>query len=107
MNYEEKLESEDYVLKIKIQDIVQIPEWQKLRQYFVGKWKTQPEKNLQMLKDFAGDLTTLSNRRLRIIQNYLTGSGFRTGKISSPDIISFTNQIRNEVSMRKLNERWK
>ncbi len=107
LTYQEKLDSEEYVLKIKIQDIVQIPEWQKLREYFVGKWKLQSEKNLKLLKEFAGDLNTLSNRRLRIIQNYLTGSGFRIGIISSADIIDFTNEVRQEVLCRKSDGRWK
>lgn len=107
MSYEDKLKSEQYVLKMNIQDIVQIPEWQKLRAYFVGKWKSQPEKNLQMLKDFAGDLTKLSNRRLRIVQNYVTGSGFRIGIISSDEIQKFVEQVRKEVADRKADGRWK
>ncbi len=107
MTYENKLKSEEYVVKMNIQDIVQIPEWQELRGYFVGKWKSQPEKNLQMLKDFAGDLKKLSNRRLRITQNYVTGSAFRIGIISNNDIIEFTNAVRKEVSDRKLDGRWK
>ena len=107
MSYEEKLKSEKYVLKMNIQDIVKIPEWQELRAYFVGKWKEQPEKNLQMLKDFAGDLTKLSNRRLRVVQNYVTGSGFRIGKISSDEIQKFVEQVRKEVADRKTDGRWK
>jgi hypothetical protein len=107
LNYEQKLASEEYVLKMNIQDIVKIPEWQTLRTYFVGKWKTQPEKNLKMLKEFAGDLTKLSNRRLRIVQNYVTGSGFRIGKISSDEITKFTEEVRNEVAARKSDGRWK
>ena len=107
MSYEEKLKSGKYVLKMNIQDIVKIPEWQELRAYFVGKWKKQPEKNLQMLKDFAGDLTKLSNRRLRVVQNYVTGSGFRIGKISSDEIQKFIEQVRKEVADRKTDGRWK
>jgi hypothetical protein len=107
ITYQEKLDSEEYVLNMKIQDIVQLPEWQNLRKYFVGKWKLQPEKNLQLLKEFAGNLNTISNRRLRIIQNYLTGSGFRIGIISSVDIANFTNEVRQEVVNRKSDGRWK
>lgn len=124
MSYEEKLKSEKYVLKMNIQDIVQIPEWQELRAYFVGKWKSQPEKNLQMLKDFASsniykfvekkyisdvepNLEKLSNRRLRVVQNYVTGSGFRIGKISSDEIQKFVEQVRKEVADRKTDGRWK
>jgi hypothetical protein len=107
LSYEEKLKSEEYVVKMNIQDIVQIPEWQELRSYFVGKWKSQPEKNLQMLKDFAGDLKKLSNRRLRIIQNYVTGSAFRIGIIANEDIKEFTEAVRKEVADRKADGRWK
>ena len=107
LTYEEKLKSEQYVIKMNIKDIVQIPEWQSLRAYFVGKWKTQPKKNLQMLKDFVGDITVLSNRRLRIVQNYVTGSAFRIGIISSTEINDFIEVVRDEVSTRKLDGRWK
>lgn len=106
LSYEEKLKSEKYVIKMNIKDIVNIPEWQELRSYFVGKWKTQPEKNLKMLKDFGGNLKTLSNRRLRILQNYVTGSGFRIGKISSAEILEYTEEVRSEVQSRKDNGKW-
>lgn len=107
LTYQQKLDSEEYVLKMNIQDIVKIQEWQTLRTYFVGKWKVQPEKNLQMLKDFAGDLSKLSNRRLRIVQNYVTGSAFRIGIISNNDIQKFTDDVRKEVTDRKTDGRWK
>jgi hypothetical protein len=106
LSYQEKLESEKYVLKINIKDIVQIPEWQKLRQSFIGKWKNQPEKNLEELKKFVGNISNLSNRRLRIVQNYLTGSAFRIGIISSPEISDFTNKIKEEVIGRKISGDW-
>jgi hypothetical protein len=134
MSDKEKLESEQYVLKMNIKDIVALTDWQKLRAYFVGKWKKQPKKNLEMLKMFATnkeiddelfdtdaepsytessvDLTKLSNRRLRIVQNYVTGSGFRIGIISSKEITDFVEQVRKEVADRKIRDskgeaRWK
>jgi len=106
LSYNEKLTSENYVINMNIKDIVSLPEWQTLRAYFVGKWKSQPDKNLKMLKIFAGNLKKLSNRRLRIVQNYVTGSGFRIGKISSPDILIFVEDVRNEVKARKNDGRW-
>ena len=106
LSYEEKLISEKYVVKMNIKDIVALPEWQTLRSYFVGTWKSQPDKNLKMLKKFDGDLQTLPNRRLRIVQNYVTGSGFRIGKISSPDILIFVEEVRTEVKNRKEDGRW-
>lgn len=106
MTYEDKLLSGDYVVGMNIKDIVKLDEWQQLRESLVGTWKKIPEVNLQRLKDFGGDLNILSNRRLRILQNYLTGSAFRIGKIESEDITSFTNEIRLEVELRKKDGRW-
>lgn len=106
MTYEEKLLSGNYVVGMNIKDIVKLDEWQILRESLVGTWKKIPEVNLQRLKDFGGDLNILSNRRLRILQNYLTGSAFRIGKIESDDITSFTNEIRLEVELRKKDGRW-
>jgi len=93
--------SEGNVVKVDIRDIVNLPEWQVLRASFVGNWKKNSDKCLKELKEFGGDLKILSNRRLRIIQNYVTGSGFRIGIISSPDIISYTQEVKNEVQRRK------
>lgn len=107
MNYEEKLKSGEYVVGMNIKDIVKLEEWQTLREYFVGKWKKQPDTNLQMLKEFVGDVKKVNNRKLRIVQNYLTGSAFRIGKIESDDITDYTNIIREEVSFRKDNDLWK
>lgn len=106
LSYQEKLDSENYVLKMNIKDIVNLPEWQKLREYFVGKWKSQPDKNLEMLQDFAGDLKKLSNRRLRIVQNYVTGSVFRIGIVSFPDLQKFIESVRKEVTYRKDEGSW-
>lgn len=106
MTYEEKLLSGDYVVGMNIKDIVKLDDWQQLRESLVGTWKKIPDVNLQRLKDFGGDLTSLNNRRLRILQNYLTGSAFRIGKIESSSITEFTNQVRNEVELRKKDGRW-
>jgi 5-formaminoimidazole-4-carboxamide-1-beta-D-ribofuranosyl 5'-monophosphate synthetase len=107
MTYDEKLKSGDYVLGINIKDIVKLEEWQTLRAYFVGKWKKQPDTNLDMLKEFVGDVKKVNNRKLRIVQNYLTGSAFRIGKIQSDSISNYTEIIRNEVQFRKENNIWK
>lgn len=107
MNEKLEIELEEYVLGVNIKDIVALPEWQTLRESFVGKWKSQPDENLSMLKEFAGNLETLSNRRLRIVQNYVTGSGFRIGVISSPEILKFIEEVRSEVIQRKSDGRWK
>ena len=93
--------SEGNVVKVDIREIVNLPEWQELRGSLVGCWKKDPEGSLLKLKKFGGNLLELSNRRLRILQNYVTGSGFRIGIISSPSIIEYTNLVKEEVARRK------
>lgn len=106
LSYDEKLNSGDYVVGMNIKDIVKLPEWQQLRESLVGTWKKTPEDNLNRLKEFGGSLKTINNRRLRILQNYLTGSAFRIGKIESESITKFTNEIREEVEFRKKENIW-
>lgn len=98
--------SEGKVVGQDIKKIVDLEEWQDLRKSLVGKWKSDPDGNLNKLKKFGGDLTKLSNRRLRILQNYVTGSGFRIGIISSSDITEFTKKVQAEVQKRKDNKEW-
>lgn len=76
-------------------ELVNLPEWQRLRESLLGTWSKSPEDNVKKLRDFLGDLSTTDERRLRIILNYLTGTGFRLGKISHPSI----QKLRTEVSV--------
>ena len=90
-----------FLMESNIQDLVKDKEWQKLRSSLVGTWKNNQEKNCKLLRSYLGDISRTSNEKLRIILNYLTGSGFRIGKIKHPCIDKLLNEIRKEIKRRK------
>jgi len=88
--------------KPKMKDLVKHKEWQALRKSFIGTWKETPGKNVKLLREFLGkDLTLTPLRRLQIVMNYLTGTGFRTGNIKHPDISRLRRIISKELQRRK------
>jgi hypothetical protein len=89
-----------FLLETKIQELVKDEEWQKLRSSLVGTWKTNPERNCKLLKQYLGDIHTCEYKKLRIVLNYLTGSGFRIGIIKHPCIDSLRNEIKSELNKR-------
>jgi hypothetical protein len=89
-----------FLTETKIQDLVKDEEWQKLRSSLVGTWKTNPERNCKLLKQYLGDIHTCEYKKLRIVLNYLTGSGFRIGIIKHPCIDSLRNEIKSELNKR-------
>lgn len=78
-----------------IQDIVKLPEWQKLRASLVGTWKHTPQENVKRLKKFMGS-KPWNKRKIRIMINYLTGSAFRIGIVQHPDITRLLNDVKRE-----------
>lgn len=76
-----------------IQQIVDDPEWQVLRQSFVGTWMLTPSLNVKRLRKYLGDFS--DPKKLRRVHNYLTGSGFRSGKIVHCEINQLLNEVRN------------
>jgi hypothetical protein len=80
-------------LLANIQTLVKDPEWQKLRKALVGTWKDKPADNVQKLRNYLGSKPWTDAIKLRIVHNYLTGSGFRIGLISHPEITKLKNQV--------------
>ncbi len=79
-----------------IQDIVKLPEWQKLRASLVGTWKHTPAENVKRLRKFMGPKPWKNKRKLRMMSNYLTGSAFRIGIVQHPDIKKLLNDVKGE-----------
>jgi len=75
-----------------IREIVNLPEWQELRKSLVGSWKHTPKENVQKLRAFGEDLS--DPRKVRLLLNYLTGSGFRLKVISHPEIDAFREEVK-------------
>lgn len=91
-----------------ISQIVKDPEWQKVRIELLGNWKKRPKWCVQQLRKYLGSINTTSEEKLRIVQNYLTGTAFRTGKISSrenSEIPRLRGEISAEFKKRKFKEK--
>jgi len=80
------------VRSMDIKKVVDDPDWQKLREGFVGTWKAAPVHNTALLRGYVGDMS--DPLKVRRVLNYLTGSGFRIGVISHPDITKLRDEIR-------------
>jgi hypothetical protein len=87
-----------------ISELVKDPEWQKVRESLLEKWKTKPNWCIIQLKKYLGNIKTSDEKKLIIVLNYLTGSAFRTGIISSidnPEISKLRGEISAELKRRK------
>jgi len=85
--------------KIDMKELVKDQEWQKIRSSLLHRWMNNRDYCIKKLRYYLGDMKDY--KKLKIVMNYLTGTGFRTGKIQGPEI----QKLRNEVSiaLRKFN----
>ena len=106
----ERIPKRKIISKIKYQigknlftmkELVKMPSWQKLREDLVGTWIENKKKNVNRLRKWLGPASKASMRKLLIMRNYLTGSGFRSGKIKSPEISKLRTQVVREINRRK------
>ena len=89
-----------------IRELVKDSSWQKVREGLVGQWSEHPEDCCRKLRQWASSIGSASNEKLRILMNYLTGTGFRTGKISHDCITKLRGEISAEITKRKTTNRW-
>lgn len=85
--------------------IVKEPKWQKVRESLLGKWSSSPDWCIKQLRNYLGSISSSDEDKLRIVMNYLTGTGFRTGKISSrenPSISKLRAEISVELKKKKV-----
>ncbi len=92
--------------KDSISNLVKDPVWQKVRESLLGKWTEEPEKNCKKLREYLGSLSSTKKEKLRIVMNYLTGTGFRTGNIKHPCIQKLRTEISLEIKIRKAKGNW-
>jgi hypothetical protein len=77
-----------------IQEVVDDPEWQKLRVWLKGKWANHGPECVKRLEEyFEKDKT--DPWRVRRVLNYVTCSGFRTGAIKEPSVDGLREKVRN------------
>jgi len=85
-------------------DLVKDPKWQKVRQSLIGNWINKPGWCLSQLKGYLGSIQSTTDYKLLIVMNYLVGTSFRVGKISSrnnPGIPKLRGEISAEIKRRK------
>jgi len=88
--------------KTPMKELVKDPEWQEVRKKLVGQWNLRPEWCCKQLRDYLGNISKTPYKKLRIINNYLTGTGFRTGKINHPCIFKLRGEVSAERKKRKM-----
>ncbi len=86
--------------------LVKSPEWQAVRKSLLGQWKERPEWCCSQLKRYLGNVSTTSKDKIKVVMNYLTGSGFRTGKIKHPCISRLRLLLSMERKKRVAKKEW-
>lgn len=86
----------------QIKDLVKDPVWQKVRESLLGKWNKTPDWCCQQLKNYIGSIQAASAEKLLIVQNYLSGTGFRTGIIKHNCSTNLKVQIKVELVKRRM-----
>ena len=77
--------------------LVRSPEWQAVRKSLLGKWKEQPDWCCSQLRKYLGNISKTSDDKIKVVKNYLTGTGFRTGRIKH----SCISNLRAQLSMER------
>lgn len=86
--------------------LVKSSEWQAVRQSLLGKWKDHPEWCCSQLRKYLGSISSTSKDKVKVVMNYLVGSGFRIGIINHPCIIKLRTQLSMERKKRQAKGTW-
>jgi hypothetical protein len=86
--------------------LVRSPQWQVVRKSLLGQWKKRPEWCCSQLRKYLGSVSNTSNDKIRVVMNYLTGTGFRTGRIKHSCISALRAQMSSEIKRRKAKKEW-
>ncbi len=87
--------------------LVHSKEWQKVRKSLLGQWKIRPEWCCDQLRRYLGyTLQRTHKEKIKVVYNYLRGSGFRIGKISHVCIAALRLQLSSEIKRRKAMDQW-
>lgn len=81
--------------------LVRSDSWQAVRKNLLGQWMTRPEWACGQLRSYLGPVGSASTDKLNVVMNYLTGTGFRTGRIKHSCIQTLRTQISMERKKRK------
>lgn len=87
--------------------LVRSEEWQNVRKSLLGQWKEKPTWCCSQLKKYLGSVSSASDDKIRVVQNYLTGTGFRLGKIKHPCVSKLRTELSMERKKRQAKGTWK
>lgn len=86
--------------------LVTSPEWINVREKLKGTWKQKPGWACLQLVKYLGPFSSASNDKIKIVYNYVRGTGFRTGMIKHPCIEKLKIQLSSEIEKRKSKKEW-
>ena len=86
--------------------LVKSSEWQNIRRSLLGKWKEKPDWCCSRLRGYLGSISGATNDKIKVVMNYLVGTGFRTGTIKHPCITKLRTQLSSEIKLRKAKKEW-
>jgi hypothetical protein len=81
--------------------LVRSGDWQAVRKRLLGQWMSRPEWCCSQLRGYLGSTSKASTDKLNVVMNYLTGTGFRTGRIKHSCIQSLRTKISMERKKRQ------
>ena len=86
--------------------LVKSAQWQAVRKSLLGQWAKRPDWCCAQLRKYLGPLNKTHSDKIRVVMNYLTGTGFRTGRIKHPCISNLRTQMSSEIKKRKAKREW-
>ncbi len=86
--------------------LVKSPQWQAVRKSLLGQWKERPTWCCSQLRKYLGSPSSANNDKIKVVINYLTGTGFRTGRIKHSCISTLRTQMSSEIKKRKAQKKW-
>lgn len=86
--------------------LVRSDTWQAVRKSLLGQWMQRPDWCCSQLRKYLGPINKTSNDKIKVVMNYLTGTGFRTGKIKPPCASALRQQLSSEIKKRKAQKSW-
>jgi len=86
--------------------LVRSDAWQAVRKSLLGQWKERPDWCCSQLRKYLGNVSSTSNDKIKVVMNYLTGTGFRTGRIKHACISALRAQMSSEIAKRKAQKQW-
>jgi hypothetical protein len=86
--------------------LVRSSQWQAVRRSLLGQWSGRPEWCCSQLRRYLGSISATSNDKIKVVMNYLTGTGFRTGTIKHPCISKLRAQLSSERKKRQAQGKW-